>query len=63
MNMVHEPAQNYEYVHFYEYDLQTMNMSRNPQVIRTSGLYKREVLTDIRRSMILHLFGINFEDR
>ena len=47
----------------YEYDLQTMNMSRNPQVIRTSGLYKREVLTDIRRSMILHLFGINFEDR
>jgi len=44
----------------YEYDLQTMNISPNPQVICTSGLYKREVLADIRRSMILHLFGINF---
>jgi len=60
--MVHERAQNYEYVHVYEYDLQTMNISPNPQVIRASGQYKMEVLAGIRRSRIFLLISgnINF---
>jgi len=45
----------YEYVHCYEYDLQTMNISPNPQVIRASGPYKMEVLGGIRRLRTLVL--------